>query len=54
LFRNGGPAGAAGAVKIILFLPGGYAAPDGILILEPVDVPFPIPVPPKLAPISIA
>jgi hypothetical protein len=54
LFRDGGPAGAPRPVKVILFLPGGYATSAGVLILETVDVPFAIPVPAKLAPTTTA
>jgi hypothetical protein len=54
LFRDGGPAGAPRPVKVILFLPGGYATSAGVLILETVDFPFAIPVPAKLAPTTTA
>jgi len=54
LFRNGGPAGAAGPVEIFLLFPGGDPASNGVLIVETVDFPFPIPVPPELAPTTTA
>jgi hypothetical protein len=54
LFRNGGPAGAAGPVKVILFFAGRNPASAGVLVLETVDIPFSIPVPPKLSPTATA
>jgi hypothetical protein len=49
LFRDGGAAGAPRPVKVILFLPGGYPTAAGVLIFKTVEVPFAIPVPPKLS-----
>jgi hypothetical protein len=54
LFGNGGAAGAAGPVKVFLFFPGGDPASDGVLVVETVDFPLPIPVPPELAPTTTA
>jgi hypothetical protein len=54
LFRYGGTAGAPRPIKIILFLPRGYPTSDRILVLETVNIPFAIPVPPKLAPTTTA
>jgi hypothetical protein len=54
LFRDGGPTRAPRPVKIILFLAGGYPTSAGVLILKTVDIPFAIPVPPKLAPTTTA
>jgi hypothetical protein len=49
LFRDGGPAGAAGPVEVILCFAGRNPASAGVLVFKTVDVPFPFPVPPQLA-----
>jgi hypothetical protein len=54
LFWDGGPAGAPRPVKVIIFLPGRYPTAAEVLIFKTVEVPFAVPVPPKLSPPTTA